>query len=163
MRVGLGFDVHRLEFGRPLILGGVVIPHDRGLMGHSDADVLVHALMDALLGAVGEGDIGRHFPDRDPAFSGADSMGLLNEVLKLVEEKGFVPVNVDAVVMAEEPKLAPFNSEIRFNLAKVLGMGWQEINIKASTTEKLGFVGKGEGIAAQVIVLLREKSPEDSK
>ncbi|MGI6574293.1 MAG: 2-C-methyl-D-erythritol 2,4-cyclodiphosphate synthase [bacterium] len=155
MPVGLGFDVHRLETGRPLILGGVCIPFHKGLAGHSDADVLTHALMDALLGAVGEGDIGIHFPDTDPAFLGADSLVLLRQVMDMVKAKGFSLVNIDMIIMAEAPKIAPYVQRMRQSLAQTMNINKEGINIKATTTEGLGFVGRGEGIAAQVVVLLQ--------
>jgi 2-C-methyl-D-erythritol 2,4-cyclodiphosphate synthase len=155
MPVGLGFDVHRLETGRPLILGGVCIHFHKGLAGHSDADVLTHALMDALLGAVGEGDIGIHFPDRDPAFLGADSLVLLRQVMDMVKAKGFSLVNIDMIIMAEAPKIAPYVQRMRQSLAQTMNINKERINIKATTTEGLGFVGRGEGIAAQVVVLLQ--------
>lgn len=152
MRVGIGYDVHQLVVGRKLILGGVEIPHEKGLLGHSDADVLTHAVMDALLGAAGLGDIGRHFPDTDPAFSGADSLVLLRQVHQLVAERGYRPNNVDAVIIAQRPKLASYMDEMQKNIAEVLDMPPDRVNIKATTTETLGFEGRGEGIAVQAIV-----------
>lgn len=154
MRVGLGYDVHQLVEGRPLILGGVLIPHDKGLLGHSDADVLLHAVKDALLGAIGEGDIGRHFPDTDERFKGADSVKLLMHVWGLVKEKGYKLGNLDCVIMAQKPKLAPYIDEMRGVLARELEAELGQINVKATTTEKLGFVGREEGMAAQAIVML---------
>ncbi|MDI9568277.1 MAG: 2-C-methyl-D-erythritol 2,4-cyclodiphosphate synthase [Bacillota bacterium] len=158
MRVGIGYDVHRLEEGRPLILGGVTIPSPVGLLGHSDADVLTHAIMDALLGAVGKGDIGRHFPDTDPALEGVGSLFLLERVMAEVEAGGFVPVNVDTVIIAQAPNLAPYTAAMQERLAPILGLEPGRINIKATTTEGLGFTGRGEGIAAQAVVLLRAKA-----
>lgn len=155
MRVGLGYDVHRFASGRPLILGGVEIPHEFGLLGHSDADVLTHAVMDALLGAASLGDIGQHFPDTDPAYAGVESLGLLREVVRLVTEKGFAVANVDCVVAAEAPRLAPHVPDMRERLAGVLGCLPEEVGLKATTTEGLGFTGRGEGIAAQAVCLLR--------
>ena len=158
MRVGIGYDVHRLEEGRPLILGGVTIPSPVGLLGHSDADVLTHAIMDALLGAVGKGDIGRHFPDTDPALEGVGSLFILDRVMAEVEAGGFVPVNVDTVIIAQAPKLAPYTAAMQERLAPILGLEPGRINVKATTTEGLGFTGRGEGIAAQAVVLLRAKA-----
>ena len=154
MRVGLGYDAHRLVSGRPLILGGVEIPHHLGLAGHSDADVLTHALGDALLGAVGAGDLGRHFPDSDPAYKNISSLILLAKIMEVVKSKGFRPVNVDAVIVAEAPKLAPHFPGMIANLAPILGLPPEDINLKATTTEKMGFAGKGEGIAAYAVVLV---------
>lgn len=153
-RVGQGFDVHRLVPGRKLILGGVEIDHPLGLDGHSDADVLTHALTDALLGAAGLGDLGRHFPDSDPAYKGADSLELLRRAVELAAEAGYRPVNVDATLIAEQPKLAPHRDQIRRNLARVLGLAEEAVSIKATTTEGLGYTGRGEGMAAQAVVLL---------
>ncbi len=155
MRVGLGFDAHRLVAGRPLILGGVEIPHDQGLLGHSDADVLAHAIGDALLGASGAGDLGRHFPDRDPAYKDISSLILLGKIMELVQARGFKPVNVDAVVVAQAPRLAPHIPGMQQNLAAVLGLSQADINIKATTTEHMGFAGRGEGIAAYAVVLVK--------
>ena len=154
MRVGQGFDVHAFAAGRPLMLGGVRIPHDRGLAGHSDADVLIHAICDALLGAAGLGDIGQHFPDDDPAFAGADSANLLSRVLQLAAEAGWKPVNVDATVMTQKPRLAPHIPAMRERLAALLGLPVDAVNVKATTTEHLGFVGRGEGMAAMAVALL---------
>lgn len=154
MRIGLGFDVHRFKKGRSLILGGVAIPSPKGLLGHSDADVLTHAIMDALLGAVGRGDIGRHFPDTDPAFQGIASLSLLEKVMEEVAAGGFVVVNVDTVIIAQAPKLAPYTAAMQEKLAPVLALEPDQVNIKATTTEGLGFIGRGEGIAAQAVVLL---------
>lgn len=154
MRVGTGFDVHRLETGRALVLGGVRIPFEKGLAGHSDADVLVHALMDALLGAIAAGDIGRHFPDTDPGYKGIDSLLLLERVMGLVRQEGFRVGNADMTIIAQRPKLAPYIDDMRRRLAEVLGTALQAVNVKATTTEGLGFTGRGEGIAAQAVVLL---------
>lgn len=148
LRVGMGYDVHRFASGRPLILGGVVVPSDRGLEGHSDADVLVHAVCDALLGAAGAGDIGRHFPDTDPTYAGANSLDLLREVGAIVARRGFRPLNVDATVVLQEPKLKDFLPAMEANIAETLGIDPTLVNIKATTTEGLGFVGQGEGVAA---------------
>lgn len=153
-RIGSGFDVHILTTGRKLILCGVEIPYEKGLLGHSDADVAIHALMDALLGASGLGDIGKLFPDTDEKYKGADSMLLLEEVMKKVREKDWLVGNADITIIAEKPKLAPYRKEMESRVSKALGIGLEEINIKATTTEKIGFVGRGEGIAAQSTVLL---------
>lgn len=154
MRIGHGYDVHRLTEGRRLILGGVDIPWEKGLLGHSDADVLTHAVMDALLGAAGLGDIGRHFPDTDPAYAGANSLKLLEYVVKLLGERGFSVGNVDATVLAQRPKLAPHISQMRDNLARTMGVDPSRVNIKATTEEGLGFTGSGEGMAAQAAATL---------
>ncbi|HHT62529.1 MAG: 2-C-methyl-D-erythritol 2,4-cyclodiphosphate synthase [Bacillota bacterium] len=154
MRVGFGYDVHRLVRERKLILGGVEIPYEYGLLGHSDADVLVHALMDALLGALALGDIGKHFPDTDPQFKGISSMLLLKEVKKLLQEKGYRVNNADILVVAEHPKLAPFIEAMRENIADMLETETDRINIKATTTEGLGFTGTGEGMAAYAVVTI---------
>lgn len=154
MRVGLGFDAHAFREGRRLVLGGVEVPHARGLEGHSDADVLAHAVMDALLGAVGERDIGFHFPDDDPRYEGISSMHLLGRVVELVQEKGYRVVNLDCVVVAQEPRLSPYVEEMRRNLAEQLGLGWDEVSLKPTTTEGMGFTGRGEGIAAMAVVLV---------
>lgn len=153
-RIGSGFDVHVLVEGRKLILCGIDIPYKKGLLGHSDADVAIHALMDALLGASGLGDIGKLFPDTDTKYKGADSMLLLKEVMKKVREKGWIVGNADVTIIAEKPKLSPYREEMENKVAEVLGIGLEEINIKATTTEKIGFTGRGEGIAAQSTVLL---------
>ena len=153
-RIGQGFDVHALVPGRPLIVGGVTIPYERGLLGHSDADVLLHALTDALLGAAGLGDIGRLFPDTDPAHAGADSRVLLRKAYAAVREAGFVAVNVDATVICRAPRILPHAPEMVANIAADLGIEASCVNIKGKTTEKLGFTGRGEGIAAQVVALL---------
>ena len=154
MRAGLGYDVHRLIQGRRLVLGGVVIPFDKGLLGHSDADVLLHAVCDALMGAGGLGDIGEHFPDTDPALEGISSMELLSRTFQLVRARGFYVNNVDATVMAEAPRLGEHRSAIRANIAGVLEMAPEDVNIKATTMEGLGAVGNGEAIAAMCIVTL---------
>ena len=156
MRIGQGYDVHRLVEGRKLILGGVEIPCEKGLLGHSDADVLTHALMDALLGACALGDIGHLFPDNDPAYAGADSLKLLDRVVDLLQGKGFAVGNVDMTVVAQAPKLAPYISEMRQNLALRLRVDLDRVSVKATTEENLGFTGRGEGIAAQAVCLLRE-------
>jgi 2-C-methyl-D-erythritol 2,4-cyclodiphosphate synthase len=157
MRVGQGFDVHRFaapEEGRPLVLMGLEIPHDRGLAGHSDADVMVHALMDALLGAAGLGDIGQHFPDTDPAYKGADSTKLLEHVVASLRERGWRVVNADVCLIGERPKIGPHRERMRARIAPLLGVEPEALNVKATTTEKLGFTGRGEGLAAQAIVLI---------
>lgn len=154
MRIGIGYDVHRLVADRALILGGVKIPHTLGLLGHSDADVLCHALMDALLGAAALPDIGRLFPDNDPKYAGADSLQLLRQVADMLHREGWQVGNVDAVIMAERPKLAPHIEQMRENIAGVLCLEIGAVGLKATTTEKLGFVGREEGIAAQAVVLL---------
>ena len=154
MRIGQGFDVHALVPGRKLIIGGVDIPYAHGLLGHSDADVLLHAVTDALLGAAGLGDIGRHFPDSDPRFKDADSRQLLRETARLVEEAGYRTVNVDATVIARAPRMAPHVAAMAANIAADIGIEAGCVNIKAKTTESLGFTGRGEGIAAQAIALI---------
>ena len=154
MRIGHGYDVHRLVEGRKLILGGVEVPHTLGLLGHSDADVLTHAVMDALLGAAALGDIGRHFPDTDPAYAGADSLKLLDHVVELLEEKGYQVGNVDATILAQKPKLAPYIEKMRDNLAARMKVEPEQVNVKATTEEKLGFTGAEEGIAAHAVALL---------
>ncbi|RTZ81734.1 MAG: 2-C-methyl-D-erythritol 2,4-cyclodiphosphate synthase, partial [SAR324 cluster bacterium] len=153
-RTGIGFDVHTLAEDRLLIIGGVQIPHPKGLLGHSDADVLVHAVMDAVLGALALGDIGQHFPDTDAEFKDANSMELLRHVQCLVEEEGFVCTNLDSIIMAEKPKMATYLMEMRANLASALKIKTEQVSIKATTTERLGVIGREEGIAAQAIVLL---------
>ena len=154
MRVGMGYDVHKLVEGRDLIIGGVRIPHTLGLLGHSDADVLLHAIMDALLGAAGLGDIGKHFPDTDPQYKGISSMKLLSHVAELIREKGYVVENIDATIIAQKPKMAPHIPEMRENIAKALGIEISQLNIKATTEEGLGFTGQGEGISSQAICSL---------
>ena len=156
MRIGHGYDVHRLVEGRQLILGGVDIPWERGLLGHSDADVLTHAVMDALLGAAGLGDIGRHFPDTDPAYTGADSLRLLAHVTALLRERGFTVGNVDATVLAQRPKLAPHIPQMRDNLARAMGVDPGQVNVKATTEEGLGFTGSGEGMVAHAVALIEK-------
>ena len=153
-RVGTGFDVHQLVVGRALIMGGVTIPYERGLLGHSDADVLLHAVADALLGAAALGDIGKHFPDTDPAHSGADSRVLLRTVVKRVLESGWRVGNIDATIIAQTPKMAPHIAQMRANIAADCGVELDCISVKATTTEQLGFTGRGEGIAAQASALL---------
>lgn len=154
MRVGMGYDVHKLTEGRDLILGGVKIPYEKGLLGHSDADVVVHAIMDALLGAAALGDIGKHFPDTDPAYKGISSMRLLAIVGELLEEKNYVIENIDATIIAQRPKLRPYIEEMEQNVAAALGIGKGQVNIKATTEEGLGFTGTGEGISSQAICAL---------
>ena len=156
MRIGQGFDAHALVAGRKLVIGGVEIPHEKGLAGHSDADVLIHAVCDALLGAAGLGDIGKHFPDSDPRFKDIDSRKLLREVARLLKERGMKVANVDATIIAQEPKMAPHIPVMRANLAADLGIAPNAVNVKAKTTEKLGFVGRGEGIAAEAVVLVEQ-------
>ena len=154
MRIGHGYDVHRLTEGRKLILGGVDIPYEKGLLGHSDADVLVHAVMDALLGAMGAPDIGQLFPDKDPAYKGADSMVLLARVATIMKERGYVLGNLDATILAQAPKLAPYIPAMRENMARVLEVSLEQVNVKATTEEHLGFTGSGEGMAAHAVCLL---------
>jgi 2-C-methyl-D-erythritol 2,4-cyclodiphosphate synthase len=154
MRIGQGFDIHALVPGRKLIIGGVEIPHDRGLAGHSDADVLVHAVCDALIGAAGLGDIGTHFPDTDPRYKGADSRGLLREVARLLARNGFRVANVDSTIIAQAPKMAPHIARMRENIAADLGIAGALVNVKAKTAERLGALGRGEGIAAEAIALV---------
>ena len=151
MRIGTGYDVHKLVEGRALILGGVTIPYERGLDGHSDADVIVHAIMDALLGAAALGDIGQHFPDTDPAYEGADSMKLLVEVGRLIREKGYRVGNIDATIVAQRPKMAGHIAQMRENIAGVLGIELDQVNGKATTEEKLGFTGTEEGISSYAV------------
>lgn len=154
MRIGHGYDVHRLVEERKLILGGVDIPYEKGLLGHSDADVLTHAVMDALLGAAGLGDIGKHFPDTDPTYKGADSLKLLDHVMEVLRDNGWQVGNVDATVIAQRPKLAGYIPEMRANLAARMGVSPAQVNVKATTEEKLGFTGSGEGISAHAVCLL---------
>ena len=154
IRVGHGYDVHRFAENRKLILGGVDVPYSEGLLGHSDADVLVHAIMDALLGAAAMGDIGRHFPDNDPAYEGISSLLLLDKVKNLLLEKGWQTGNIDATVIAQAPKLAPYIEKMRENIASVLGIDTDCVNVKATTEEKLGFTGRREGIAAHAVALI---------
>lgn len=154
MRVGMGYDVHKLVEGRELIIGGVTIPHTLGLLGHSDADVLLHAIMDALLGAAGLGDIGKHFPDTDPAYKGISSVKLLEHVRDLIGEKGYVIENIDATIIAQRPKMRPHIEQMEQNIAEALGISVDQINVKATTEEGLGFTGTEEGISSQAICAL---------
>ncbi|MCG2589910.1 2-C-methyl-D-erythritol 2,4-cyclodiphosphate synthase [Rhodohalobacter sulfatireducens] len=154
-RVGLGYDVHPFEENRKLILGGIEIPFEKGLKGHSDADVLLHAITDAILGAASLGDIGRHFPDTDPAFKNADSTQLLKDSYKLVQEKGFSITNIDSTVVAEKPKLSKFIPKIQSHIGETLNCDVEQISVKATTNEKMGFVGREEGIAVHAVVLLK--------
>jgi len=156
MRVGIGYDVHRLVEGRRLFLGGVEIPHDRGLLGHSDGDVLIHAISDAILGALSEDDIGTYFPDSDEDIKGIDSRKILSRVVEIMEGRGFRVANVDAVVVAQEPKIAPHREKIRKSLSGLLRVDDRRVSIKGKTTEGLGFVGRGEGIAVHAVALLEE-------
>ena len=155
MRVGLGYDVHKLVEGRQLILGGIDIPFKKGLLGHSDADVLTHAVCDALLGAAQLGDIGLHFPDTDPEYKDISSIKLLHKVYRMLNEKGFTIVNIDTVIFAEAPKLSAFRQAMQTTLAKALNLTTDQLNIKATTTEGLGMIGQGEGIGAMVVVLIQ--------
>lgn len=157
-RIGQGFDVHQLTEGRPLIIGGITIPYEKGLLGHSDADVLLHTIADACLGAIGAGDIGKHFPDTDPAFKDADSAKLLEHVYEIVQEAGFMLVNADCTIIAQKPKMAPHIDAMKQRIAELLRSDCSQINVKATTTEKLGFTGREEGIAAQAVVLLQKKA-----
>lgn len=160
-RIGTGYDVHRLTEGRKLIIGGVEIPYEKGLLGHSDADVLLHAIMDALLGAAAAGDIGLHFPDNDPAYEGASSLMLLRKVGGILTNKGYYINNIDATIIAQAPKMRPYIDEMRKNIATVLGIPMDRVSVKATTEERLGFTGRGEGISAQAVCsidLLSEKS-----
>ena len=154
MRIGHGYDVHRLVEGRKLIMGGVDIPWEKGLLGHSDADVLLHAIADGILGAIGEGDIGKHFPDTDPAYKGADSLKLLAHVAGLAAERGYKLGNLDATIIAQMPKMAPHIQTMRSNIATVLNADISQVNVKATTEEGLGFTGTGEGISAHAVVLM---------
>ncbi|MCI8354775.1 MAG: 2-C-methyl-D-erythritol 2,4-cyclodiphosphate synthase [Lachnospiraceae bacterium] len=154
MRIGMGYDVHRLTEGRKLVMGGVEIPYEKGLLGHSDADVLLHAVMDALLGAAALGDIGKHFPDTDPAYRGISSLKLLSCVGELLEENCFFIENIDATIIAQAPKMRPHIDAMRENIAKMLGIDISQVNVKATTEEGLGFTGNGEGISAQAVCLL---------
>lgn len=158
MRIGTGYDVHRLTENRALILGGAAIPYEKGLLGHSDADVLIHAIMDALLGAAALGDIGKHFPDTDEQYAGISSIVLLKKVLQLLQAEHYVIGNIDATIIAQKPKLAPYLPEMRANIAEALEVSENQINIKATTEEGLGFTGAGEGIAAQAVCLLESIS-----
>ncbi|MGL6107813.1 2-C-methyl-D-erythritol 2,4-cyclodiphosphate synthase [Romboutsia sp.] len=161
MRVGLGYDVHKLVEGRKLIIGGVDVPHEKGLLGHSDADVLVHAVMDSILGALALGDIGKHFPDNDEKFKGADSIKLLEFVYNLIKDKGYAIGNIDCTIIAQSPKMAPYIDAMRNNIAKTLNTNLENINVKATTEEGLGFTGAKEGIAAQSICLLVKVDNQD--
>ncbi len=154
IRIGMGYDVHRLTEGRKCIIGGVEIPFEKGLLGHSDADVLLHAIMDAMLGALALGDIGKHFPDTDPAYEGIDSLRLLERVDALIRNEGYAVGNIDATIIAQAPRMRPHIDEMRENIAEVLHIGTDRINVKATTEEGLGFTGSGEGISAQAICLL---------
>lgn len=156
LRIGHGYDVHRLVEGRSLVLGGVEIPFEKGLLGHSDADVLTHAVMDALTGAARLGDIGKLFPDTDPAYAGISSLKLLREVGRLLEEKGYAVVNLDATLLAQRPKVAPYKQQMAENLASSLGIEAEQVNVKATTEEGLGFTGDGSGMAAHAVVLLEK-------
>lgn len=156
LRVGQGYDVHQLVAGRPLIIGGVHIPHEKGLLGHSDADVLLHAVTDACLGAVGLGDIGSYFPDNDDAYKNADSAVLLKNVWEMIKDKGYQLVNIDATIIAQKPKMAPYIELMKTNIASILEAEREQINVKATTTEKLGFTGREEGIASLAVVLLEK-------
>lgn len=154
IRVGQGFDVHQLVEGRPCIIGGVTIPYEKGLVGHSDADVLLHAVTDAILGALGLGDIGRHFPDHDPVYKDADSLKLLEQVWVMAKERGYTLGNIDSTIIAQKPKMAPYIPQMAEVIAKALDATVEQVNVKATTTEQLGFTGRGEGIAAQSVVCL---------
>lgn len=154
MRIGMGYDVHRLAEGRKLILCGVEIPYEKGLLGHSDADVALHAIMDALLGAAALGDIGKHFPDTDPAYEGISSLRLLERVGQLLDQNNYVIENIDATIIAQQPKLLPYMPQMVKNIAQALGLEENQVNVKATTEEGLGFTGSGEGIAAQAVCLL---------
>jgi len=157
MRIGIGYDVHRLVEDRKLILGGVEIPYEKGLLGHSDADVLVHAVMDALLGAAALGDIGQHFPDTDPEYKGISSIRLLEKVGELLKEKGYSVGNIDSIIVAQRPKLLPYRPQMAENMAKALGISVDQVSVKATTEEGLSFTGSGEGMSAKAVVLLVEK------
>ncbi len=157
MRTGIGYDVHKLTEGRKLILGGVEIPYEKGLLGHSDADVIVHAIMDALLGAAALGDIGQHFPDTDPAYEGISSIALLEKVGALLSDEGYEVGNIDSILIAQQPKLMPYLSAMRRNIAGALRLSPGQVSVKATTEEHLGFTGRGEGIAAQAVCLLHSR------
>lgn len=157
MRIGSGYDVHKLAEGRDCIIGGVKIPYEKGLLGHSDADVLLHAIADALLGAAALGDIGRHFPDNDPQYQGADSRKLLSHVWDLILEEGYCIMNVDATIIAQKPKMSPYIEQMRQNIAETLRVSLGQVNVKATTEEGLGFTGAGLGIAASAVCLLEER------
>ncbi|MGG6432970.1 2-C-methyl-D-erythritol 2,4-cyclodiphosphate synthase [Anoxybacillus sp. D401a] len=157
-RIGQGFDVHQFAEGRPLIIGGIHIPYEKGLLGHSDADVLLHAIADACLGAIGQGDIGKHFPDTDEAYKDVDSALLLQRVWSLVRQHGYTLVNVDCTIIAQKPKMAPYIANMQKRIAELLEGDVSQVNVKATTTEKLGFTGRGEGIAAQAVILLQKNN-----
>jgi 2-C-methyl-D-erythritol 2,4-cyclodiphosphate synthase len=157
IRVGQGFDVHQLVEGRPLIIGGIEIPYEKGLVGHSDADVLLHTVADACLGAIGEGDIGKHFPDTDPTFKDADSAKLLKHVWEIVKNKGYELGNIDCTIIAQKPKMAPYIEDMRNRIAELLEAEVSQVNVKATTTEKLGFTGRQEGIASMATVLIQQR------
>lgn len=161
MRIGMGYDVHKLTEGRPLILGGVTVPWEKGLLGHSDADVLVHAIMDALLGAAALGDIGLHFPDTDPRYKGISSIILLEKVGELLREKGYEPGNIDATIIAQKPKLRPYIDEMRKYVAAALDMSVEDVSVKATTEEGLGFTGTQEGISSHAVCLIRQNGKEE--
>ena len=156
MRIGHGYDVHRLAKGRALILGGVKIEHSHGLLGHSDADVLCHAVSDALLGAAALGDIGKHFPDDDPAYKDASSLSMMSRVVALVRQHGFLIANIDSILILQQPKIAPFIPQMRRNIATVCGIEMSQVSVKATTTERLGFPGREEGVAAHAVILLEK-------
>lgn len=162
MRIGMGYDVHKLVEDRDLIMGGVHIPYEKGLLGHSDADVLLHAIMDALLGAAALGDIGKHFPDTDPAYKGISSIKLMEHVGNLLDEHGFVIENIDATIIAQRPKMRPHIDQMRENIADALGIETDRVNVKATTEEGLGFTGSGEGISSQAICLLQKLTDFDN-
>ncbi len=157
IRIGIGYDVHQLVEGYPCILGGVEIPHDKGLKGYSDADVLLHAICDALLGAAGEGDLGRHFPEGDPKWKGVSSLRLLEEVASILLQKGHQVINIDSVIIAEKPRVAPFAEPMKVNISRRLSIDPTAVSIKATTNEKIGFIGRGEGIAAQAVCLIESR------
>ncbi|MBA1336430.1 MAG: 2-C-methyl-D-erythritol 2,4-cyclodiphosphate synthase [Firmicutes bacterium] len=156
-RVGIGYDAHRFIPGRKLVIGGVAIDYSRGLEGHSDADVLIHAIMDAMLGAAGMGDLGTHFPDSDPAYKGISSLKLLKEVAGIIREAGFDAVNIDGIIVAQEPRMSPYIGKMKANIADTVGLHPARVNVKATTTEGMGFEGRKEGIGAQAVVLLSER------
>jgi len=158
MRIGYGYDVHQLVEAEKLVIGGIVIPHDKGLKGHSDADVLLHAITDALLGALALGDIGAHFPDTDPVYENADSRLLLKKSYELIQKKGFKLVNIDATIVAENPKFRPYINDMRACIAQDLGSQIERVSVKATTSEKMGFVGREEGIAVHAVVLIQKKN-----
>lgn len=163
LRIGHGYDVHRLVPNRKLVLGGIEVPHPLGLLGHSDADVLLHAICDAILGAVAEGDLGRHFPDTDPAYRGADSRKLLAEVLNIARKRQYLVNNIDATIIAQRPRLAPYIRQMVETIAATCEVDIRRVNIKATTTETLGFAGREEGIAAHAVVLMKHYDPNDSE